>query len=100
MATLEETRSSAFRAASRSLDHAIDAAIAGTPSHASGTTFVPADLTTAGRISSYRRLGPVSVVDADGDENLRSQDHSRDIVIALIVAGVIWALIRRSGSPA
>jgi hypothetical protein len=96
MATLEETRSSALRA----LDHAIDAAIAGTPSHPSGTTFVPADLATTGRISSYRRLGQVSVVDADGDENLRSQDHSRDILIALIVAGVIWVLIRRSGSSA
>jgi hypothetical protein len=100
MATLEETRSSAFRAASRALDHAIDAAIAGTPSHPSGTTFVPADLVTTGRINSYRRRGQVTIVDADGDENLRSRDHSRDIVVALIVAGVIWALIRRSGSPA
>ncbi len=59
---------SAFRAASRALDHAIEAAVEGDPTHASGTTFVPAELAEGRRLSMYRRLGPVSVVDGNGEE--------------------------------
>jgi hypothetical protein len=59
---------SAFRAATRALDRAVEAAVEGTPTHPSGTTFVPADVAERGRLTLYRRLGPVSIVDADGNE--------------------------------
>jgi hypothetical protein len=96
MATVDSSRSSAFRAASRALDHAIDAAVEGSPIHPSGTTFIPADLTASGRLSSYRRLGPVSIVDADGNETRFRRDHTRDIALAVVVIGlVMWALGRR-----
>jgi len=96
MATLDAARSGAFRAAARALDHAVESAVAGTPSHVSGTTFVPADLAGSGHMDAYRRLGPVSIVDADGNEMRVPQDHFREIAVALVIAGlVIWALSRR-----
>jgi hypothetical protein len=96
MATVDSRRTSAFRAASRALDHAIETAVSGTPSHASGTTFVPANLAGSNRVSSYRRLGPVSVVDSEGNETRLPQDHFREIALALVVLGaVVWALSRR-----
>ena len=96
MATVDTPRTAAFRAASEALDRAIEAAIAGSPIHRSGTTFVPADLAASGRLSSYRSLGPVSIVEADGNETRLSQDRSREIMLAAIVIGlVVWALGRR-----
>lgn len=99
MATVESSRSSAFRAASRALGHAIDTAVEGRPIHPSGTTFVPADLASSPRLSGHRRLGPVSIVDAEGNETRLRQDHTREIVLAVAVIGlVVWALSRRCGS--
>lgn len=96
MATLDSTRTSAFLAASRGLDHAIEAVIEGNPVHASGTTFVPADLAEPGRLSAYRRLGPVSVVDGEGNEIRLPRDHSREVAIALGLIGLaVWVLARR-----
>src|SRR5947209_897921 len=96
MATVDSPRTGAFRAATRALDHAIESAIGGAPSHASGTTFVPADLAASGRVSTYRRMGPVSIVDAEGNETRLPQDHFREIAIALVVIGVAaWLLSRR-----
>ena len=96
MATIDSSRTNAFRAGSRALDRAIESAIAGIPTHASGTTFVPADLAASGRVGSYRRVGPVSIVDAEGNEIRLPQDHLREIAIALVIAGVVvWALARR-----
>ena len=47
-------------------------------------------------MDAYRRLGPVSIVDADGNEMRVPQDHFREIAVALVIAGlVIWALSRR-----
>jgi hypothetical protein len=84
-------------AASRALDRAIEAAIGGAPSHPSGTTFVPADLAASGRVPAYRRLGPVSIVDADGNEMRLPQDHLWEIAVVALIAGVVlWALARRS----
>jgi hypothetical protein len=78
------------------LDHAIEAAISGTPSHPSGTTFVPADLAGTGRLSAYRRLGPVSIVDSEGNETRLAENGLRDIVVVLIIAGVVaWLLSHR-----
>jgi hypothetical protein len=97
MATVDSPRTSAFYAASRALDRAIESAISGTPSHPSGTTFVPADLAATGRVPSYRRLGSVSIVDADGNETRLSQDRFWEIALAAVIAGVVlWALGRRS----
>jgi hypothetical protein len=97
MATIGSPRTNAFLAASRALDRAIETAIAGTPSHPSGTTFVPAHLAASGRLPSYRRLGPVSVVDADGNETRLSHDRFWEIALAAVIAGVLlWALGRRS----
>src|SRR5918996_1609124 len=96
MAAVESTRTSAFRAASRALDHAIEAAVDGSPIYRSGTTFVPADLAASGRLNSYRRLGAVSIVDAEGNETRLRQYHSREIVLAVAVLGlVVWAFARR-----
>ncbi len=96
MATVDSPRTSAFRAATRALDHAIDSAINAVPSHTSGTTFVPADLAGSGRISSYRRIGPVSIVDAEGNETRLAQDHFREITIVVVCIGVaLWLLSRR-----
>lgn len=96
MATVEGSRTSATVAASRALEHAIDSALAGTPSHSSGTTFVPADLAGTGRVASYRRLGSVSIVDAEGNETRLPQDHAREMIVAALVAGfLLWALARR-----
>ncbi len=97
MATLDTTRTSAFLAASRVLDQAIEAALEHRPTHASGTTFVPADIAGSGRIAAYRRLGPVSVVDADGNEIRLPQDRTLEIVLGVVAVGVLaWALSRRS----
>ncbi|MGH2762471.1 MAG: hypothetical protein ACRDL4_06530 [Thermoleophilaceae bacterium] len=99
MATVENSRSSAFRAASRALDHAIEAAVDGSPIHPSGTAFVPADLAASARLSGYRRLGPVSIVDAEGNETRLRQDHTREIALAVtMIALVVWALARRPQS--
>ncbi len=101
MATLDSSRTGAFHAASRALDHAIDAAVEGKPIYPSGTTFVPADLAVTGRLSSYRRLGPVSIVDADGNETRLGQDRFRELAVATVVIGVlIWAISRRTRLPA
>jgi hypothetical protein len=95
MATVD-SRTGAFHAASRALDHAIDSAVEGRPTHPSGTTFVPADLAASGHVRSYRRLGPVSVVDSDGNETRLPQDHTRELVIAgVLIALVVWAVARR-----
>lgn len=95
MATVEPTHTSAFRAASRALDAAIDAALNGEPRHPSGTTFVPADLAGTGRVKSYSRLGPVSIVDADGNETRLPQDHTRELVLLALVLGVaVWIAAR------
>jgi hypothetical protein len=96
MATIDRPRSGAFHGAASALDHAIESAIDGAPSHASGTTFVPADLAGSGHISAYRRLGPVSIVDADGNETRLPQDRFRQLAVALVIAGVVaWLLSRR-----
>jgi hypothetical protein len=96
MATVDSPRTAPFRAAARALDHAIDSAINGMPSHASGTTFVPADLAGSGRITAYRRIGPVSIVDAEENETRLPPDHSREIAIAILFIGVaVWLLARR-----
>ena len=95
MATVD-SRTGAFRAASRALDHAIESAVEGGATHPSGTTFVPADLAASGRVGSYRRLGPVSVVDSDGNETRLPQDHTRELVLAgVVIALVVWAVARR-----
>lgn len=95
MATVDSPHTSAFRAASRALDHAIEAAIGGTPSHVSGTTFVPSDLAATGRVGAYRRVGPVSIIDSEGNETRLSQDYSREIVIALVIIVVVALLASR-----
>ncbi len=96
MATLDSPRTGAFHAAARALDDAIDSAIKGVPSHVPGTTFVPADLAGTGRVAMYRRTGPVTIVDAEGNETRLSQDHLRETAIALLVIGVVaWLLSRR-----
>ena len=95
MATVDPTRSSAFRAASRALDAAIEAIIDGEVGRASGTTFVPADLARAGRLKAYARLGPVSIVDAEGNETRLPQDRTREMVaVAVIVGVVVWIAVR------
>lgn len=96
MATIDTPRSGAFRGAVHALDRAIESAIEGAPSHASGTTFVPADLAGSGHINAYRRLGPVSVVDAAGNETRLPQDQFRELAVVLVIAGiVVWLLSRR-----
>ncbi len=96
MATLETPPSSAFEAASRALDHAISTAVEHAPSHASGTTFIPADLVGSGRFREYRRLGPVSIIDSNGNETRLSQDRTIEFWIATIAIGaIVWALARR-----
>lgn len=101
MATLDSTHTSAFRAASRALDHAIEAAVAGEPTHASGTTFVPAELAEGRRLSMYRRLGPVSVFDGNGEETRHPRDYNRETVVALGLIGLaVLLLARRSRTVA
>jgi hypothetical protein len=96
MATVDSSRTGAFRAAARGLDRAIDAAVEGRATHTSGTTFIPADLVATGRVPAYRRLGPVSIVDADGNETRLGRERTRDFVLAVAIAGLlIWALSRR-----
>jgi hypothetical protein len=96
MATVDSSRTGAFRAATRALDHAIDAAVAGRLTHPSGTTFVPADLASSGRIRGYRWLAPVSIIDADGNETRLGHERTRDVVIAAAIIGlIIWAVARR-----
>src|SRR3954452_17550450 len=95
MATVEPTHTSAFRATSRALDAAIDAALSGDPRHPSGTTFVAADLAGTGRVKSYMRLGPVSIVDGDGNETRLPQDHTREFVLLALIVGVaVWIAAR------
>jgi hypothetical protein len=60
--------SAAFHAASRALDAAVDSVVDGVETRASGTTFVPADLARDEHIARYRKTGPVTVVDAEGNE--------------------------------
>jgi hypothetical protein len=44
-----------------------------------------------------RRLGPVSIIDADGNETRLPQDHFREIAVVALLAGIVlWALARRS----
>ncbi len=96
MATVDTYRTGAFRAAAEVLDHAIDAAFEGRPTHSSGTTFVPADLTGTGRLAAYRRLGPVSIVDADGNETRLGQDRMREMFLLVAAVGVLlWVASRR-----
>lgn len=101
MATVDRTRTNAFWAATRALDRAIDTASAGRPIHRSGTTFVPANLAASDRLSAYRKVGPVSVVDADGNETRLPMYRTSEIVAGLVVLGLlVWALIRRPSVPA
>jgi hypothetical protein len=96
MASVEPTHSSAFRSASRALDAAIDSVLDGDHRYPSGTTFVPADLAATGRVKSYARLGPVSIVDADGNETRLPQDRMREIVLIALLLGVAaWIAARR-----
>jgi hypothetical protein len=96
MATVDSSRTGAFRAAARALDRAIDAAIEGRSTHTFGTTFIPADLAASGRVRAYRGLGPVSIVDADGNETRLGRERTRDFVVAAAIVGLlIWALSRR-----
>jgi hypothetical protein len=100
MATVEPTHSSAFRAASRALDAAIDTILEADPRYPSGTTFVPADLAGAGHVKSYARIGPVSIIDADGNETRLPQDHTRELVlIVLVVSVAVWVAARRPRGP-
>ena len=94
MATVDRTRSGAFRAASRALDAAIDAVLEGDAHHPSGTTFVPADIADTARLRSYKRLGPVSIVDADGNETRLPQDRTREFLIAAAAVGLILFVVR------
>jgi L-lactate utilization protein LutB len=71
----------------------------GAPSHASGTTFVPADLAASGRVSAYRRLGPVSIVDSEGNEIRLPQDHLREVLVAVVAIGVFLWLVSRRTQP-
>jgi hypothetical protein len=93
MATLDTARTSAFIAASRILDEAIDAAIDGAASHASGTTFVPAHLAATGHVGAYRRLGPVTIVDADGNELRLARDRTLPMLIAASAAVLLVAML-------
>src|SRR3954452_15459390 len=102
MAAVDSTRSAAFHAASRALDAAIETVVDGVETHASGTTFVPADLTNDERIAHYRKTGPVTIVDGDGNQVRLGRDHwTRDLIIVGTVVGVItWAITRRPSVPA
>jgi hypothetical protein len=51
-------------------------------------------LAGSGRLDAYRRLGRVSVVDADGNQTVLTKDHSKEIIVALLIGGVIWFLLR------
>jgi hypothetical protein len=100
MATLDTTRSSAFRAASHALDDAIDATLDGGPLRPSGTTFVPADLASSGRYRTYRRLGPVSIVAPDGTETPLAQTRAVDPLALLIAVGaLVWLVARLRSRP-
>lgn len=101
METLDPPRTSTFRAATNALERAIEAEVSGRASHASGTTFVPADLAGSGRLDTYRRLGPVTIVDADGNQTIVPKATSREmIVLALIAGAALWMLARRPRAPA
>jgi hypothetical protein len=96
MATLDSTRSGAFRAASRLLDSAIEGAERGEFTHPSGTTFVPADIASSPRLKAYRRIGPVSIVDAEGNEVRLPTDRTREVVLVAALIGIaIWVFARR-----
>jgi hypothetical protein len=99
MAVVDHKRSSAFRAASRALDDAIDSVVAGSPIHASGTTFVPADLAKSDRLDAYRRLGPVAIVDADGNEVRLTRDRTVEIVLAIVAVGIAVVFLARRPAP-
>jgi hypothetical protein len=101
MAAIDSTRSNAFAAASRALDHAIEAMVDGRASHPSGTTFVPADLARDDSIAKYRKTGPVTIVDADGNETrLGRGKPGVEIILWIIVgAAVAWALRRSPRLP-
>ncbi len=97
MATLDTHQTSSFHTAARALDHAIDAALEHAPTYASGTTFVPADLAGSGRLQAYRRLGPVTIVDADGNETRLTQDRTLELLAAAVAVGVLlWAFSRNA----
>jgi hypothetical protein len=96
MATVGSARTNAFWAASRALDRAIESATGGRPIHPSGTTFVPANLADSERLSAYRRRGPVSVVDADGNETRLPMSRASDVIVGLAILGlIVWAVVRR-----
>jgi hypothetical protein len=95
MATINTQRTSAFWAATRALDCAIDNALEHSSSAASGTTFVPAHLVGSARVPAYRRLGPVTIVDSDGNETRLGQDRTREMLAAAALFGIlVWAAAR------
>ena len=95
MATVGRTRSGAFDAASRALDAAIEAVLEGEGRHPPGTTFAPADLARPESLKAYRRLGPVSIVDADGNEIRLARDRTREMIIGAALVGLVaWIASR------
>lgn len=88
-------RTAAFDASSRALDQAIDAAISGAPTHASGTTFVPADLADSRLVESYRRSGPVAIIDAKGGERRLSRRRSLDMLWVVGVGAAVVTVARK-----
>jgi hypothetical protein len=99
MATVDRTRSGAFVAASRALDAAIEAVLEGEAGRASGTTFVPADLARTDRLSWYRRLGPVSIVDAEGNETRLPRDRTREFLLGAALVGILAWIAGRAAPP-
>ena len=99
MATVDRTRSGAFVAASRALDGAIEAVLGGEVGRPSGTTFVPADIARTEHLRWYRRLGPVSIVDADGNETRLPRDRTREFLLGAALVGVLVWIAGRAGSP-
>lgn len=56
----------------------------------------PLTLAGSGHLEAYRRLGPVSIVDADGNQTQMSKATGREmIVLALIAGAALWILARR-----
>ncbi|MEA2491634.1 MAG: hypothetical protein QOH21_3426 [Acidobacteriota bacterium] len=97
MAAVDHTRrSGAFEAASRALDAAVDAVLAGEPGYASKTTFVPADLVRTEPLARQLKHGPVVVVDADGNETRIGGANTTHLVAIGIAIGVVvlWAYRR------
>ena len=99
MATVDRTRSGAFVAASRALDAAIEAVLDGQGGRPTGTTFVPADIADTERLSWYRRLGPVSILDADGNETRLPRDRTREFLLGAALLGILVWIAGRSASP-